>query len=81
MLDQQGQVSMMVGEVRRRKALAHVLELASVKDTDGNEVDLTSFVRPAGELEEDAAVEEDAEAPVEETEEETAAEEETEAKA
>ncbi|GAB2907928.1 trigger factor [Neomicrococcus lactis] len=53
MLDQQGQVSMMVGEVRRRKALAHVLELAAVKDTEGNEVDLTTFVRPAGELAEE----------------------------
>ena len=40
---------MMVGEVRRRKALAKVLELAKVTDTTGAEVDLTAFVRPEGE--------------------------------
>ncbi|WP_309079849.1 trigger factor [Zhihengliuella sp.] len=49
MLDGAGQVPMIVGEVRRRKALAKVLELAKVTDTNGNEVDLTSFVRPQGE--------------------------------
>ena len=49
MLDGAGQVPMMVGEVRRRKALAKVLELAKVTDSDGNVVDLTDFVRPAGE--------------------------------
>ncbi|NLS10571.1 trigger factor [Nesterenkonia sp. MY13] len=59
MLDQAGQVPMIMGEVRRRKALAKVLELATVKDTEGNEVDLTDFVTPPSEGEEDG----DAEAP------------------
>lgn len=49
LIDQSGQVPMMVGEVRRRKALAKVLELAKVTDTTGAEIDLTDFVRPAGE--------------------------------
>ncbi len=48
MLDQSGQVPMIVGEVRRRKALAKVLEYATVTDTNGAAVDLTEFVRPAG---------------------------------
>nr|WP_245192694.1 trigger factor [Kocuria sp. JC486] len=48
MLDGSGQAGMMVGEVRRRKALAKVLEYAEVVDTDGNAVDLSSFVTPAG---------------------------------
>ncbi|NJC22499.1 trigger factor [Arthrobacter pigmenti] len=48
MLDQSGQVPMIVGEVRRRKALAKVLELAVVTDSEGETVDLTDFVRPAG---------------------------------
>ena len=34
LIDQSGQVPMMVGEVRRRKALAKVLEQAKVTDTD-----------------------------------------------
>ncbi len=49
LIDQSGQVPMMVGEVRRRKALAKVLELAKVTDTTGAEIDLSEFVRPAGE--------------------------------
>lgn len=48
MLDQSGQVPMIVGEVRRRKALAKVLEYATVTDTDGTAIDLTDFVRPEG---------------------------------
>ncbi len=48
LIDQGGQVPMMVGEVRRRKALAKVLELAKVTDTTGAEVDLSAFVRPEG---------------------------------
>lgn len=56
LIDQSGQVPMMVGEVRRRKALAKVLELAKVTDTTGAEIDLSEFVRPAGE---EAAVEAD----------------------
>ncbi|MCC9145657.1 MULTISPECIES: trigger factor [unclassified Arthrobacter] len=59
LIDQSGQVPMMVGEVRRRKALAKVLELAKVTDTNGAEIDLTEFVRPAGE--EAEAVEADTE--------------------
>ncbi len=39
-IDSQGQVPAMVAEVGRRKALAHVLELAKVVDTDGAEIDL-----------------------------------------
>ncbi|WP_104165304.1 trigger factor [Arthrobacter sp. SX1312] len=48
MLDQSGQVPMIVGEVRRRKALAKVLEYATVTDTNGASVDLSEFVRPVG---------------------------------
>ncbi|MHA7207682.1 trigger factor [Arthrobacter sp. MDT1-65] len=48
MLDSSGQVPMIVGEVRRRKALAKVLEYATVTDTNGATVDLSEFVRPAG---------------------------------
>lgn len=59
MLDGAGQVPMLMGEVRRRKALAKVLEFATVTDSNGAAVDLTSFVKPAGE-------EEAAEAEVEE---------------
>ncbi|MCA4131251.1 trigger factor [Arthrobacter sp. M4] len=47
-IDQSGQVPMMVSEVRRRKALAVVLGQAEVVDTEGNKVDLSDFVRPAG---------------------------------
>ncbi|GAA2470388.1 trigger factor [Streptomyces sp. NPDC059506] len=36
-----GQVPMLVGEVARGKALAHVVEAAKVVDTEGNEVDLS----------------------------------------
>lgn len=53
MLDGAGQVPMMIGEVRRRKALARVLELAKVTDSNGNEVDLTAFVTPGGAVEEE----------------------------
>ncbi|GAA1451817.1 trigger factor [Nesterenkonia lacusekhoensis] len=52
MLDQAGQVPMIMGEVRRRKALAKVLELATVKDSKGAEVDLTDFVTPQDQEEE-----------------------------
>ncbi|HKU09838.1 trigger factor [Sinomonas sp.] len=48
-MDQSGQVPMMVGEVRRRKALAHVLGQAEVTDSEGNPVDLSEFVRPGDE--------------------------------
>ncbi|MDR4532597.1 trigger factor [Glutamicibacter sp. PS] len=51
MLDGAGQVPMLLGEVRRRKALAKVLEYAVVTDSNGATVDLSSFVKPAGEEE------------------------------
>ena len=44
MLDGSGQSGMIVGEVRRSKALAAVLAQAEVKDADGNAVDLSSFL-------------------------------------
>ncbi len=66
-IDQSGQVPMMVSEVRRRKALAVVLGQAEVVDSEGNKVDLSDFVRPAGEelpaTEEAAAAEEAAVVP------------------
>ncbi|MGO3152107.1 MAG: trigger factor [Galactobacter sp.] len=55
MLDGAGQVPAMFGEVRRRKALAKVLEYAKVTDSKGAEVDLSAFVKP---VEEDEAAEE-----------------------
>ncbi|WP_426763128.1 trigger factor [Pseudarthrobacter sp. 1G09] len=54
-IDQSGQVPMMVSEVRRRKALAVVLGRATVTDSEGNTVDLSDFVRPGGEEEAPAA--------------------------
>jgi trigger factor len=48
-IDQQGQVPAMVAEVARRKALAHVLEHASVVDTMGAAVDLDAIVAPGAE--------------------------------
>ncbi|GGK66419.1 trigger factor [Ornithinimicrobium pekingense] len=42
-IDQGGQVPAMVAEVGRRKALASVLEAATVTDTDGNVVDLNEI--------------------------------------
>ena len=44
LIDQQGQVSAMVGEVGRRKALAAVLDKAKITDTDGNAIDLDELV-------------------------------------
>ena len=61
-IDQSGQVPMMVSEVRRRKALAVVLGQATVTDTEGNSVDLSDFVRPGGEEEAPAAGNEAADA-------------------
>lgn len=54
MLDGSGQSGMIVGEVRRSKALAAVLAKAEVKDADGKAVDLTSFL---GQNEEAASAE------------------------
>ncbi|WP_026535645.1 trigger factor [Arthrobacter sp. H14] len=61
-IDQSGQVPMMVSEVRRRKALAIVLGEAKVTDTEGADVDLTEFVRPASEVQGAEAAEQAAEA-------------------
>jgi trigger factor len=61
-IDQSGQVPMMVSEVRRRKALAVVLGQAEVVDSEGNKVDLTDFVRPAGEVAAEETAEAEAEA-------------------
>lgn len=72
-IDQSGQVPMMVSEVRRRKALAVVLGQAEVTDTAGNSVDLSDFVRPAGEEAPAADAAELAEAPAEEEKEEAKA--------
>lgn len=55
MLDSSGQVNMIVGEVRRRKALAAVLGKAVVKDSNGNVVDLSDFVSATAEEEEVAS--------------------------
>ncbi len=46
-LDQQGQVPAMVQEVARRKALAAVLDDATVTDASGNAVDLDELVPDA----------------------------------
>ena len=59
-IDQQGQVPAMVAEVGRRKALASVLELATVTDTDGNAVDLNE-IDPGSEDEDELDVAESAE--------------------
>ncbi|MDO5368012.1 trigger factor [Kocuria sp.] len=58
MLDGSGQAGMMVGEVRRRKALAKVLEYATVTDSTGTEVDLSAFVGSDDEDDAAAATEE-----------------------
>ncbi|MGB5950981.1 MAG: trigger factor [Ornithinimicrobium sp.] len=58
-IDQENQVPAMVTEVGRRKALAGVLEEASVTDTNGNDVDLSELEEDeegaAGQAEEDDA--------------------------
>ena len=43
MLDQQGQIPSIMGEVGRRKALAAVLEKVTIKDTNGEAVDLNAL--------------------------------------
>ena len=53
-LDAQGQVPAIMGEVARRKALATVLESASVTDTDGNVIDLNEAVDTGDDAEGDA---------------------------
>ena len=47
-IDQQGQIPAMVAEVARRKALAAVLEHATVTDSHGESIDLAELTpRPA----------------------------------
>lgn len=65
MLQSSGQVPAISGEVARRKGLAAVLAEATVVDTEGNAVDMTKFVTP--ESEEDDEDGDDAEAEAEET--------------
>jgi trigger factor len=46
-LQENGQVPAMVGEVARNKALAVVLDRANVVDTNGKAVDVSEFTKPA----------------------------------
>ena len=46
-LDENGQIPGMIGEVARGKALASVLSKAKVVDTDGKPVDISAFVASA----------------------------------
>lgn len=54
MLDGSGQAGLMVGEVRRSKALASVIEKAEVKDSEGNVLDLSKYLGGGEEAEESA---------------------------
>lgn len=51
MVDQQGQVPAIVGEVARRKGLAAALDKATITDTDGQAVNLDELVPQADEAE------------------------------
>src|SRR5690606_16283712 len=57
-LDENGQIPAMVGEVARNKALAVVLAKTKVVDTEGNTVDLTGFVPTDDEEAEEAPADE-----------------------
>ena len=48
MVDERGQIPVIVGEVARRKALASVLSKASVVDTTGAPVDLEALTPNRG---------------------------------
>ena len=52
-LDQQGQVPAVMGEVARRKALSTVLEKVTVKDTNGEVVDLNALNTDEDQVEDD----------------------------
>ncbi|WP_185992613.1 trigger factor [Janibacter cremeus] len=71
MLDQQGQVEGMVGEVARRKALAAALDKATIVDADGNAVDLEE-ITPGGDDGADEVVEDESAEASETTEDEQA---------
>ncbi|MEI2777678.1 MAG: trigger factor [Tetrasphaera sp.] len=58
-LDSNGQVPAMVVEVARRKALAAVLDRATITDASGNAVDLNLLVEEEGDGDEEAASAED----------------------
>lgn len=62
-LSQQNQIPAMVGEVARNKALAIALGKATVKDAEGNAVDLSEFTAVA---DTDEAVADETQAPAEE---------------
>jgi len=47
MVDQSGQVAALVADVARSKAAAHALREVTIKDTAGNDVDLTDFIGSA----------------------------------
>ena len=83
MLDQQGQVPALMGDVARRKGLAEVLAGAIVKDAEGNVLDMTAFTTPGGAAAEAAAEADEAAAEAEEAaaDEATDAEEQAEAAA
>ncbi|WP_370894133.1 trigger factor [Janibacter sp. GXQ6167] len=61
MVDQQGQVPAIVGEVARRKGLAAALDKATITDTDGQAVNLDELVPQADDEGVDEAPIEDAE--------------------
>lgn len=58
-IDKEGQISAMVTEVGRRKALAGVLEQAKVVDTDGEVVDLNALDESDDDAEEQGEAEQD----------------------
>ncbi len=59
-IDSQSQIPAMVAEVGRRKALAWIMEQATVTDTEGNVVDLTSLAAPDEPADDAEATTEDA---------------------
>ncbi len=61
-IDQAGQLPMVIADVRRNKALSKVVELVTVKDTQGNDVDLSEFLGTKAEEENDDAAAASAEA-------------------
>ena len=73
-ISQGNQMSVIVGEVTRNKALAIALSKTKVVDQDGNEVDLAEFTAVDDETEAEAEVVEEAEEIVVEAEAEEAAE-------
>ena len=56
-LDENGQIPGMIGEVARGKALAIILSKAKVVDTNGNAVDISEFTSPVAGVDDDEFVE------------------------